>query len=65
MGKSDAYALKVVGNELWQEVGRHFLTSTLHWWVSRFTHIAYCLPAKSASPSCLGYSGNPLTKERR
>ena len=34
MGKSDAYALKVVGNELWHDVGRHFLTSTLHWWVS-------------------------------
>ncbi|KAL8670382.1 MAG: hypothetical protein Q9168_005077 [Polycauliona sp. 1 TL-2023] len=33
MGKSDAYALKVVGNDLWQDVGRHFLTSTLHWWI--------------------------------
>ena len=35
MGKSDAYALKVAGDSLWQDVGRHFLTSTLHWWVSR------------------------------
>ncbi|KAL8659879.1 MAG: hypothetical protein Q9202_006905 [Teloschistes flavicans] len=33
MGKSKAYALDVVGNDLWQEVGRYFLTSTLHWWV--------------------------------
>lgn len=40
MGKSDAYALKVVGNQLWQDVGRYFLTSTLHWWVSRLTHLS-------------------------
>ncbi|KAL8950905.1 MAG: hypothetical protein Q9222_003083 [Ikaeria aurantiellina] len=33
MGKSDAYALQVVGSQLWQDVGRHFLTSTLHWWL--------------------------------
>lgn len=35
MGKSETYALEIVGNELWQDVGRYFLTSTLHWWVSR------------------------------
>ena len=39
MGKSDAYALKIVGNDLWQDVGRHFLTSTLHWWVGRLSYV--------------------------
>ena len=49
MSKSDAYSLKVVGNDLWQDVGRHFLTSTLHWWVSRLSHIPL-LAATSTFP---------------
>ena len=44
MSKSDAYALHVVGNELWQEVGRHFLTSKLRWnWASDLSlHNSVC-----------------------
>ena len=62
MGKSDAYSLKVVGNELWQDVGRHFLTSTLHWWVSRLTHI----PLRAATSTSLTVNDEarePLAKK--
>jgi hypothetical protein len=35
MGKSKAFALYVVGNPIWQQVGDYFLTSKLqHCWVS-------------------------------
>jgi hypothetical protein len=35
MGKSKAFAMNVVGNEIWQRVGEYFLTSRLqHNWVT-------------------------------
>lgn len=34
MGKSEKFALNIVGNPVWQKVGEHFLTSVLNeYWV--------------------------------
>lgn len=48
LGKSKAFAINVVGNELWQEVGEYFLTRKLE-----YNYISYFPPSPMEVYDCV------------